>query len=72
MAASIRRLRHKHELSQRQLAERAGIDRSYLARLENEALNISVNVVFAIAKTFNTHPCELFEEQGLEESSSTG
>lgn len=71
ISANIRRLRNEQGLSQRQLAERSGIDRSYLARLENEALNISINVLFALAKTLSIHPCELFEEEHLDEAAVT-
>lgn len=70
MSANVCRLRNERDLSQRELARRAGIDRSYLARLENEALNISINVVFALAKTFDVHPCEILEEENPEEVSA--
>jgi transcriptional regulator with XRE-family HTH domain len=68
LAANVRRLRDEHGLSQRQLSNRAGIDRSYLARLENEALNISIDVFLALAKTLDINPCELFEEEHLDEA----
>ena len=61
LSKNIRRKRRAHGLTQQELAERAGIDRSYLARLEAEAINVSINVVFALSKALNCNPPELFE-----------
>jgi transcriptional regulator with XRE-family HTH domain len=55
-------LRHEAGLTQHQLAERAGIDRSYLARIECEGLNISINVVFALANALKMEPYGLFDD----------
>lgn len=59
---NVRRLRHEAGLTQHQLAEQAGIDRSYLARIECEGLNISINVVFALAKALKIEPYGLFDD----------
>ena len=59
LSSNIRQFRTDAGLTQKELAQRAGIDRSYLARMEAESLNVSVNVVFAIAKVLNIEPWEL-------------
>lgn len=64
LAKNVRRLRDRAGLTQRQLAERSGIDRSYLARIECEGLNISINVVFALAKALEVEPDEFFDDEG--------
>lgn len=46
---NIRRLRKSHELSQEQLAFRAGINRAYLSTVENGKRNISIENIFAVA-----------------------
>ena len=56
LSFNVRRLRNEAELTQEQLSGRAGIDRSYLARLEAQSINISVNVLFALAKALEADP----------------
>ena len=56
LSFNVRRLRNGAGLTQEQLSERAGIDRSYLARLEAQSINISVNVLFALAKALDVDP----------------
>jgi transcriptional regulator with XRE-family HTH domain len=60
LAKNVRRLRKQKGLTQKELSHRAGIDRTYLTRLETEAINVSVNVVFALAKSLDTRPESLF------------
>ena len=55
----VRRFRDQKGWTQEDLSDRAGIDRSYLARLEAQSLNISVNVLFALAKALEVEPEEL-------------
>ena len=61
LSSNVRRLRRSADLTQKQLAERAGIDRSYLAQIEVQSINISVNVLFALAKALGVDPPELLE-----------
>jgi DNA-binding XRE family transcriptional regulator len=60
LSFNVRRLRNQAGWTQEQLSDRAGIDRSYLARLEAQSINISVNVLFALAKSLDVEPEELF------------
>lgn len=59
VAFNIRRLRHSQNLSQQQLSEQANIHRTYLARLETRAVNISLSVLLRLALALNTDPREL-------------
>lgn len=61
LAKNVRRIRKKKGLTQRELSHRAGIDRTYLTRLETEAINVSINVVFALAKSLDIKPKSLFD-----------
>lgn len=49
LAEKIKTLRKKYRISQAQLSSLAGIDRSYLARLETGRANPSIRVLSSIA-----------------------
>ena len=57
----VRQFRDEKGWTQEELSDRAGIDRSYLARLEAQSLNISVNVLFALAKALEVELEDLLE-----------
>ena len=59
VADKVRRLRDQRGWSQRQLAERAGIDRTHLARFETQAINVSLDVLFRLAGALQVPPCRL-------------
>lgn len=59
VAHNIRRIRLARNLSQQELSEQANIHRTYLARLETRAINISLSVLLRIALALNTDPREL-------------
>ena len=61
LSFNVRRLRNEADLTQADLSEHAGIDRSYLARLEAQSINISVNVLFALAKVLEVDPREFLK-----------
>lgn len=63
LSSNVRELRHEAGLTQKQLARRAGIDRSYLARIETEAINISINVLFALSKALSVDPERLLHDR---------
>jgi len=56
----VRRLRLKAEFSQENLAERCGIFRTYLSRIESGAANPSIVVLVALANALCVNPHELF------------
>ena len=71
VARNIRRLRVARELSQEMLAFEAGIDRSYVSRLERGMENPSVAVLEKLAGALSSNIEELFTPPRAAESPST-
>jgi transcriptional regulator with XRE-family HTH domain len=69
IASNIRRLRTAVGLSQEALAVDAGVDRSYMSRLERGTVSVGVDVLERIAGTLGCKLAELFREptEGEEE-----
>ena len=57
----LRNLRISIGLSQEELAERAGIDRSYLGGIERGEHNLALINIIKIAKALNVYPHQLLE-----------
>lgn len=60
-AKNLKKARGKRSISQEELAEKAGIALSQVARLETGKLNTSISTVFAILKALDAEANELFE-----------
>ena len=60
-AANMRRLRNERGLSQEVLAREAGVDRSYLARLEAGWHFVGLEVIGKIAEALEVEPAELLK-----------
>jgi transcriptional regulator with XRE-family HTH domain len=60
IALNIRRLREARALSQEMLAVDAGIDRTYVSRLERGLENPTVTVLEKLARAFSSNIEELF------------
>jgi transcriptional regulator with XRE-family HTH domain len=60
VARNIRRLQVARELSQEMLAVDAGIDRTYVSRLERGLVNPSVAVLEKLARALSSNIEELF------------
>ena len=60
VARNIRRLRVARELSQEMLAVDAGIDRTYVSRLERGLVNPSVAVLDKLARALSSNIEEFF------------
>lgn len=58
--AGIARLRRERGLSQEQLALRAGLDRSYMGRVERGEQSVSLDKIFAVADVLGVAPSVLF------------
>ena len=58
-AANLRRLRHARGLSQEDLAHDAGVDRSYLSRLETGATYPGLEIIGKLARVLKVEPAEL-------------
>jgi DNA-binding XRE family transcriptional regulator len=59
MAVNVRRARLARELTQEELADRAGVSARYLGSIERSAVAASVTVLGRLAKALRVDPCEL-------------
>jgi len=62
MAVNMRRLRHDQNLTQEELAARAGLSMRYLGSIERARVSASVTVLGQLAKALNVEPCELIKQ----------
>ena len=60
---NIRRMRERHGLTQDELADRLGIARAHLYRLENGIVSMRVRTLVRIAEMLEVHPSKLFVEK---------
>lgn len=60
IAANTRNFRAARRMTQEQLAELAGVDLTFLQRVEAAKANLSVGVLVAIADALDVHPRMLF------------
>jgi transcriptional regulator with XRE-family HTH domain len=58
-ATNLRRIRHAKELSQDELAYKAGVSRSYLSQIEKGAFFASLKIVGRLADALDVEPAEL-------------
>ena len=65
IAANVRRLRIRRGYTQGVLAERSGQDLSYVQRIERGATNLSVAVLFALARALEVPPGMLVRKARL-------
>ena len=61
VAARIKQLREKRGMTQEQLAEKVGISRAYLARIETARHNLTVPMLERLAKALRVKPARLLE-----------
>ncbi len=61
MAINLQRERHAQELTQEELADRAGLSARYLGSIERAAVSASVTVLGRIARALRIDPCELIK-----------
>lgn len=64
LGARLRRIRTLKDLSQAEVAKRAGITASYLSQLEKGKTGANVATVMRIAEAIGTKFSELFDEEG--------
>jgi len=62
LAENLRRLRAACELSQYDLSKLSGVDRSFIAHVEREARNVSIDIVDRLAEALNVPVSELFAD----------
>jgi transcriptional regulator with XRE-family HTH domain len=62
LAENLRRLRAENDWSQYDLADRSGVDRSFIAHVERQARNVSVDTLDRLAIALQVPIGELFAE----------
>jgi transcriptional regulator with XRE-family HTH domain len=60
-AANLRRLRHAKGISQEDLAHEAGINRSYMSKLEKGATYPGLEIIAKLATVLEVEPAELLK-----------
>ena len=58
----LRGLRKEKGVSQEKLALEAGIDRSYISKLETGVYQPSIATLFSIAEVLDVEPCEIVRQ----------
>ncbi|MCY4319568.1 MAG: helix-turn-helix transcriptional regulator [Alphaproteobacteria bacterium] len=61
LAFNLKRLRTSAGISQEELADRAGLHRTYISSIERAQRNVSLENIFLIAKALGTTPAELMK-----------
>ena len=59
LASNMKRLRAQASLSQEDLADRAGIDRTYVSALERRVYAASIDLLAKLAAAFGVEPADL-------------
>lgn len=59
LARNVLRMRKAHGLSQEELAHQAGMDRTWLSKLETTKAAVSIDIVEKVAKALSVDACEL-------------
>lgn len=59
LGANLKRFRLAREVSQEALADRAGLDRTYVAAVERAEVNVSIDNICRIAWALDRHPRDL-------------
>jgi transcriptional regulator with XRE-family HTH domain len=62
IAQTIAKLRHEANISQEELADRAGIHRTYVSQIERSLKSPTLHVFMQIAKALNTSASEIIKE----------
>lgn len=63
VAQNLRRLRRKSDLSQEELADRAGLNRNYIGMIEREENSPTVDALEQISEALHIDPIVLFQER---------
>ena len=63
LAENLKRYRLEQNLTQEELANKAGIEFSTVSRIERGLLNASISLVFAIAKALDIEPTLLLKNK---------
>lgn len=62
LGRAVKRLRQHRGLTQQQLADKAGLHRTYLSDVERGARNLSLEVLFRLSASLETPISEIFKQ----------
>lgn len=62
LGEKVRKLRHEQSMSQEELAEVAGLHRTYIGAIERGERNVSLKNILRLAKALDTTPGDLLGE----------
>ncbi len=62
LGITIRRKRHRLNLSQEDFADKSGIHRTYVSSIELGKVDIGISIAYKIAKALNTSLSKLLKE----------
>ncbi len=63
IAANVRAFRQEHVWSQEELADRAGVHRTYISQVERAVTNPTATVITKIANALGVEPFELLRKR---------
>ena len=69
-AANLRRFRHAKGLSQEDLAYTAGVNRTYLSKLETGATYVELEIIGKLADALEVEPAELLRRHSRRRTQS--
>lgn len=60
---NLREIRKSKGFSQERLAHEAGIDRSYVGKIERGEVNVTIEKIYLLAECLGCHPSKLLLDQ---------
>jgi transcriptional regulator with XRE-family HTH domain len=61
VSRNLRRLRRKEGLSQEALGHAAGIERSYVGKIEQKGVNLTIDLIAKLSFALRCEPAEFFQ-----------
>ncbi|UEL47330.1 MULTISPECIES: helix-turn-helix domain-containing protein [Terrisporobacter] len=61
MRVSLRKMRQRAGLTQKELAERCNVTQSFISQLENNSFNVTIKQVIELAKALRVTPIRVAE-----------
>lgn len=68
LAVNLRKLRYEAQLTQEELADRAGVSSRYIGAIERASVSASITILGQIAEALSVSPCELLRSQKAQPS----
>ena len=72
LAINLRRERHAQNLTQEELADRAGLSARYIGSIEGADVSASLTVLSQLARALSVSPCDLIDPRPRRKTTSPG